>query len=190
MKDLIVNLATWRMFMNTTLQAAVHLRRKYAKNHIWDNHLKKNTRNRWFEINWTRRHYMEIDKFIVRKCTHTHLSHAHYSAHNALTTYFAHLHACHIDVWLKCHEKSVCCTCVIPLHLALSTLMFHQSLLFLDGHSETTRQRLHWRPHPHDLAVLSRPASAGHAPLRICITKFGFLTKHREFKKDSDNPEA
>ena len=29
-------LAIWRMFMNTTLQAAVHLGRNYAKNRKWD----------------------------------------------------------------------------------------------------------------------------------------------------------
>ena len=36
MDDLNVNLAIWRRSMNTTLQAAVHLGRKFAKNHIWD----------------------------------------------------------------------------------------------------------------------------------------------------------
>ena len=42
MEDLYVNLANWRLFMNTTLQAAVHLGKDYdtnlhyAKNHIWD----------------------------------------------------------------------------------------------------------------------------------------------------------
>ena len=39
------------------------------------------------------------------ECTHTHLSHAHVSAHSALTAYFAHLHACHIRAWLKGVEK-------------------------------------------------------------------------------------
>ena len=29
----------------------------------------------------------------------------------------------------------------------------------------------------HNLAVLSRPKSAGHAPLRNCIEKFGYLAK-------------
>ena len=42
MEDLKVNMAIWGMFMNTTLQAAVHLGEDYdtnlhfAKNHIWD----------------------------------------------------------------------------------------------------------------------------------------------------------
>ena len=40
MKDLNVNLATWGMFMNTTLRAAVHLGKdyevnlRYVKNHL------------------------------------------------------------------------------------------------------------------------------------------------------------
>ena len=36
MEDLTVTVAIWGTLMNTTLQAAVHLGRKYAKNHIWD----------------------------------------------------------------------------------------------------------------------------------------------------------
>ena len=42
MEDLNVNLAIWGMFLNTTLQAAVHLGRDYdtnlhyLKNHLWD----------------------------------------------------------------------------------------------------------------------------------------------------------
>ena len=44
----------------------------------------------------------------------------------------------------------------------------------LQDHS---RLRLHWRSHSHDLAVLSRPKSAGHAPRRICIAKFGYLAR-------------
>ena len=42
MEDLNVNLAIWRMFMNTTLRAAVHLGKEYdtnlhyAKNHLCD----------------------------------------------------------------------------------------------------------------------------------------------------------
>ena len=41
MKDLDVNLAIWRMFMNATLRAAVHLGKdyeanlRYVKNHLW-----------------------------------------------------------------------------------------------------------------------------------------------------------
>ena len=42
---------------------------------------------------------------------------------------------------------------------------------------DDSRLRLHWRSHPHDLAVLSRPKSAGHAPRRICIAKFGYLAR-------------
>ena len=56
----------------------------------------------------------------------THLSHAHFSEHSALTAYFAHLHACHIHAWLKLKscQKGVCFTCIIPLHLAFSISCF------------------------------------------------------------------
>ena len=40
-------------------------------------------------------------------CTHTHLLHAHFSVHSALTAYFAHLHACHTHAWLKCSLEVV-----------------------------------------------------------------------------------
>ena len=43
--------------------------------------------------------------------------------------------------------------------------------------------------HPHDLAVLSRPKSAGHAPLRTCIATFGYLAKsdaNRSYESQSD----
>ena len=42
----------------------------------------------------------------------------------------------HIHAWLK-REKSVCNAHVVSLHLALSILVSHPSLLFLDGHFET-----------------------------------------------------
>ena len=40
-----------------------------------------------------------------------------------------------------------------------------------------SRLRLHWLRHPQVLAVLFRVESAGHAPLRTCIAKFGYLAK-------------
>ena len=72
------------------------------------------------------------------ECTYTHLLHAHFSAHSALTAYFAHLHACHIHACLKCHEKGVHRMSVISLHLAFSLLMSHPPWLFPHGHFETT----------------------------------------------------
>ena len=49
----------------------------------------------------------------------------------------AYLHACaHTCMAQGCQK--VLCTCVISLHLAFSSLMFHPSLLFFDGHIETT----------------------------------------------------
>ena len=49
-------------------------------------------------------------------------------------------------------------------------LIFHPSLQFLNIHFDITLSF-------HNLAVLSRPKSAGHAPLRTCIEKFGYLAK-------------
>ena len=90
--------------------------------------------------------------------THTLLSHAHFSADSALIACFAHLHACHMHSWLKCHEKGVCCTCATSLHLVFSLLMIHLTLVVpwrsLRDHSRLRRHRV---SHPHDLAVLSRP---------------------------------
>ena len=53
-----------------------------------------------------------------------------FSAHSMCTVTFAHAHAC--------HEKGVCCMCVISLYLAISLLMFHPSLLFLYIHTSTS----------------------------------------------------
>ena len=68
----------------------------------------------------------------------THLSHAHFSEHSAITAYFAHLHACHIHAWLKLKscQKGVCCTCIIPLHLAFSISCFTR--LWSSGTSTST----------------------------------------------------
>ena len=48
---------------------------------------------------------VEATQFVRRGVHHTHLSHAHCSAHNALTAYFARFHACHIHAWLKFMKK-------------------------------------------------------------------------------------
>ena len=85
-----------------------------------------------------RTHVLATTVCTTERCAHTHLSHAHFSAHSAVTAYFAHLHACHTHALLKCLEK-VHCTSVVSLHLAFSLLMIHpSSLLFLDGHFKTT----------------------------------------------------
>ena len=55
----------------------------------------------------------------VRFCTYTHLMHAHFSAHGALTVTFTHLHACHIHARLK-GAKKVLCTCVTFLSISPS----------------------------------------------------------------------
>ena len=61
------------------------------------------------------------------ECTYTHLLHAHFSAHSACTTTFAHLHACAHTRMAQVHEKGVCRMSVFVLYLAFSLLMSHPS---------------------------------------------------------------
>ena len=73
-------------------------------------------------------------------------------------------------------KKSVC-VCVLDLSISS-----HDSPVFLAVPARSLRDqsrlRSHcWLRHPHDLAVLSRPESAGDAPLRTCIAMFGYLTR-------------
>ena len=82
----------------------------------------------------------------------------------------------HIHAWLK-GAKKVLWTCVTSLDLAFSRLICHPSLLFPHGHFEThpdydfTDDPVHtFLPY---FPVLNK--SAGHAPLRTCIAKFGYL---------------
>ena len=72
-----------------------------------------------------------------REFTHTHLSHAHFSARNALTAHIRTSSSVSHTRMAKCHEKGVC-TCAVSPHLAFSLLMLHLSLLFPQGHFETT----------------------------------------------------
>ena len=65
---------------------------------------------------------------------------------------------------------------VFVLHLAFILVMSHPSLLFPHGHFEINPD-CHLTDDPHVLSVLSRPESAGHAPLRTCIAKFGYLAE-------------
>ena len=90
--------------------------------------------DRVFRVSYTCRSDYSV---YAGRCTYTHLTHAHFSAHSACTITFAHFHACHTHAWLK-GAKKVRCTCVTSLHLAFSRLMSHPSLLFFDGHFETT----------------------------------------------------
>ena len=102
--------------------------------------------------------------------TYTHLLHAHFSVAESVCAHPHIFMRVHKQVWLKCLWKDVCRTCVFVLYLAFSLLMFHPSLLFLYIHFYITFS-------VHLLAELSRPKSAGHAPLRTCIAKFGYLAK-------------
>ena len=71
----------------------------------------------------------------------------------------------------------VACLCLI----SPSRLLYSHVSPVLAVPARTLRdhswQRRHWLRHPHDLAVLSRLKIAGHAPLRTCIAKFGYLAE-------------
>ena len=89
-----------------------------------------------------------------------------------LRTFFCVLHTRTAQV----HEKGVCCTCVSLISPSRRLPSDDSSVLAVPWRSprDQSRLRLHWRSHPHDLAVLSRPKSSEHAPLRSCIAKFGY----------------
>ena len=70
------------------------------------------------------------------------------------------LHVCHISP-----------SRLLPSHVSFILAVPWRSL------RDHSRLRPHRRSRPHVLAVLTRPKSAGHAPLRTCIAKFGYLTK-------------
>ena len=96
-------------------------------------------------------------------CTHIFLLYIH-CAHTSHI-----LDACHTHAWLK-GAKKLLCTCVIPLHVAFSSLIHFSPI-----------SAVLWHPlrHPsvHSDAVLTCPKSAGHAQLRTCIAKFGYRVK-------------
>ena len=50
----------------------------------------------------------------------------------------AHLHACAHTRMDQGHQNGVCRTCIIPLYLAFSLLMFHFFLLFLHAYFDIT----------------------------------------------------
>ena len=102
-------------------------------------------------------------------CAYTHLLHTHFFCCTVCLRTSAHLHACEHTRMAQVHEKGVRCMCaclslsrLLPSHVSpVSAVPVHPLRLL---HSV------------HNLAVLS-PKSAGHAPLRTCIEKFGYLTK-------------
>ena len=79
MEDLHVNLAIWRMLMNTTLQAAIHLGKDYDTNlHYAMNHICDSLGQLFGEIKRLicelsiRRQYLEIDELFERKSLSDH----------------------------------------------------------------------------------------------------------------------
>ena len=102
---------------------------------------------------------------------------AHFLLHS-LSAHIPYLHACAHTRMAPVSVKSFFAhvSLISPCRLLPSddTPIFAVSWRSLRDHSWL---RLHSQSHPHDLAVLSRPKSAGRAPLRTCIAKFGYLAK-------------
>ena len=84
-----------------------------------------------------------------------------FSAHSALTAYFAHF-SCVSHTRMAQGAKKVLCTCVTSLHVAFACLMTLQSFA-VSVRLSLSLSRL---SRPHVPAELSRPESAGHAHLR------------------------
>ena len=108
-------------------------------------------------------------------CTHSPVARTFFCAQRAHCAHFVHSSACYTHARLKFMKK------VFVAHVSLISpsrrLPSDDSpVLAVPWRSprDQSRLRLHWRSHPHDLAVLSRPKSAEHAPLRSCIAKFGY----------------
>ena len=110
-------------------------------------------------------------------CVHTLTCRTHIFLSTARSPRTSHtFHACHIHAWLKASVlEKVHCTCVISLHLAFSP--HHVSLLFLHGHFETNPDTDLTDSDIHMIPYFPVPKSAGHAQLRTCIAKFGYLPK-------------
>ena len=92
-----------------------------------------------------------------------HTSHTfHACAHTRMARVFVKrcLHICHNSPsrLLPCHDSPI-------LAVPWRSLRDH------------CRLRPPWRSFPHVLAVLTCPKSAGRAPLRACIAKFGYSAK-------------
>ena len=96
-------------------------------------------------------------------CTHI------FSAHSALTAYFAHF-SC---VCTYTHGSSVC----KKVFAYVSFLSISPSPFSCFTVSAVPAHPLQHHLSVHNIAVLSRPESAGHAQLRTCIAKFGYLAK-------------
>ena len=114
------------------------------------------------------------------QCTYTHLLHANVSAHNTCTFCLRTLRTSSCVSRIRMAQVSVK-RCLHMCHTSPSRVLHsHVSPVSADparSLRDHSRLRLHWRSHPHDIAVLSRRKSAGHAPLSTCMAKLGYLTK-------------
>ena len=104
------------------------------------------------------------------------MSHAHFSvaqfvcAHPDIFMRVTHTHGSSVHRKVFAHVSLISPSRFLPSHVSL--FFFAVLARSLRDHSRLRPLRLHQPSHPHDLAVLSRPKSAGHAPLRTCIVKF------------------
>ena len=102
-------------------------------------------------------------------CTHTHLLHAHFSAHSARTITFSHFHACaHTRTAQVSVKRFVACVS----YLSISPSLSHVSPIL----AVPALSLRHHVP-DHILAELSRPKSARHAQLRTSTEEFGYQSK-------------
>ena len=110
-------------------------------------------------------------KTLFFACTYTHLLHAHFTAHirtpSCVCTY-----TCGSSAWKgSLHVRHISPSRLLPSHVSSILAVPWRSL------RDHSRLRPHRRSRPHVLSVLTRLKSAGHAPLRTCIAKFGYPTK-------------
>ena len=135
------------------------------------------SRSSWSDECWFFQQFLRVSYTCVGdssvyggECTYTHLLHAHFSAHSAS------LRISHIFIrFTHSHGSSV------MKKRCLSHECLRSLSRFLQPHvSPVTAVPVHPLRHHlsvHNLAVLSRPKSAGHAQRRTCIAKFGYLAK-------------
>ena len=99
-----------------------------------------------------------------RSCAYTHLVHAHFSARGACTITFAHFLACAHTRMAQVMSKR--CLSHMSLSISPSPLSCFTRLCCSCTLTSTSRS-----------CPSSCPVSAGHAHLRTCTEKFGYLTK-------------
>ena len=113
-------------------------------------------------------------------CVHTLTCRTHIFLRTAHSQRISHIFMrVHIHAWLRVMKK-VGCMCVIPLHLAFSVPCFTHLCCSCTVTSRPLLTTNSLRISSTDFGELARHESAGHAPLRTSIAKFGYLAKSDE----------